>query len=147
MAIQVKLTTDFAAKLQSVADDMDKVAEKALVEGASIVEKQMRSNLQKVIGSGTKSQSQSTGQLLNALGKSPVKANIKTGGWDIKIGFSEPRKDGTPNALVANVLEYGKKGQAPKPFMKPALNATRRKVRTTMIRVIDEEIEKIMGGK
>jgi HK97 gp10 family phage protein len=147
MAIQVKLTTDFAAKLQSVADDMDKVAEKALVEGASIVEKQMRSNLQKVIGSGTKSQSQSTGQLLNALGKSPVKANIKTGGWDIKIGFLEPRKDGTPNALVANILEYGKKGQAPKPFMKPALNATRRKVRTTMSRVIDEEIEKIMGGK
>ena len=147
MAIQVKLTTDFAAKLQSVADDMDKVAEKALVEGASIVEKQMRSNLQKVIGSGTKSQSKSTGQLLNALGKSPVKANIKTGGWDIKIGFLEPRKDGTPNALVANILEYGKKGQAPKPFMKPALNATRRKVRTTMSRVIDEEIEKIMGGK
>ena len=147
MAIQVKLTTDFVAKLQSVADDMDKVAEKALVEGASIVEKQMRSNLQKVIGSGTKSQSKSTGQLLNALGKSPVKANIKTGGWDIKIGFLEPRKDGTTNALVANILEYGKKGQAPKPFMKPALNATRRKVRTTMSRVIDEEIEKIMGGK
>lgn len=147
MAFQIKLSKEFADNLKKVAINMDKVAERALVEGASIVEKQMRSNLQKVIGSGTKSQSQSTGQLLNALGKSPVKANIKTGGWDIKIGFLEPRKDGTPNALVANVLEYGKKGQAPKPFMKPALNATRRKVRTTMSRVIDEEIEKIMGGK
>lgn len=147
MDLQVKLPSEFAAKLQKLGDSMDKIAERALVEGASIVEKQMRSNLQKVIGSGTKSQSQSTGQLLNALGKSPVKANIKTGGWDIKIGFLEPRKDGTPNALVANVLEYGKKGQAPKPFMKPALNATRPKVRTTMSRVIDEEIEKIMGGK
>lgn len=32
----------------------------------------------------------------------------------------------TTNAMIANILEYGKKGQAPKPFMKPAERATRK---------------------
>src|SRR5574344_1446864 len=31
----------------------------------------------------------------------------------------------TTNAMIANIKEYGKKGQAPQPFMKPAERATR----------------------
>ena len=147
MGIQIKLSSDFAKKLKKAGDRMDKVAEKALNAGADILEGKVRSNLSKVVGKDTKKESQSTGQLLNALGKTPVRMAPKADGWDIKVGFSEPRKDGTPNALVANVLEYGKKGQSPKPFIKPALNSTRTKVRKKMSQVNDSEIERIMGGK
>lgn len=188
MGIQVKLTTRYASYLQKVADNLDKVAEKALVEAATIVETRVRSNLNQVIGSNTKTPSQSTGKLAGALGKSPVLLAPKIDGWDIKVGFSEPREDDyeklkasrfranavratasynyfsrkakkeaglrvrnysyytTTNAMIANVLEHGKKGQAAKPFMKPAIAATRAKARERLSQVFNAGIEKIMGG-
>ena len=79
----------------------------------------VKNNLSSVVGNGTKEESRSTGELESSLGLSPAKQN-RNGDWDVKVGFAEPRSDGSSNAKIANILEYGKHGQPPKPFLKPA---------------------------
>ncbi len=43
----------------------------------------------------------------------------------MKVGFAEPRSNGDSNAKIANILEYGRSGQPPKPFLKPARSQSR----------------------
>lgn len=143
MSIKIKFPEELMINLEKLANEADKIVEKSLKAGAEIVEGQIRTNLKNSL------KGESSGQLLEALGTSPVKPNNKIDGWDIKIGFNEPRKDGTSNAMIANILEYGKKGQTAKPFLKPAIDASKSKMRATMKKVFTEETEKIMksGGK
>ena len=102
----------------------------------------MRGNLMMVIGNGTKYPSRSTGQLLQALGVTPVRLDAK-GDYNIKIGFDEPRSGGDSNAKIANILEHGKPGQPPKPFLKPAKSASRAPAMAAMKAVLEEEVKKI----
>ena len=143
MSIKVKFPEELMINLEKLANEADKIVEKSLKAGAKIVEGQIRTNLKNSL------KGESSGQLLEALGTSPVKPNNKIDGWDVKVGFAEPRKDGTSNAMIANILEYGKKGQTAKPFLKPAIDASKSKMRATMKKVFTEETEKIMksGGK
>lgn len=114
-----KMPEDFLLKLSRLGEKTDEIIPKVLEAGGEVVEAKVKSNLQAVIGSGTKEESRSTGELLSALGVSSAKQD-KDGNFNVKIGFSEPRPDGKSNAMIAGVLEYGKHGQAPKPFLKPA---------------------------
>ena len=95
---------------------MDDIADKALHAGGEVVLSKTKSNLESIV-SGT-----STGQLVNALGLSPVLVD-RNGDYNIKVGFDEYRKDGSSNAMVANIIEYGKHGQPARPFLKNAKNA------------------------
>ena len=47
------------------------------------------------------------------------------------------------NAMIANVLEYGRKGQAPKPFLAPAKKAARKDTTAKMEAVLREEMDKV----
>ena len=140
--VTVKLPDEFMNQLSEFDSRLEGIFEKSLEDGAEIAEKQARANLKAVIGSGTKLPSESTGQLLGALGTSPVKPS-ELGGYDIRVGFAEPRQDGKSNEMVANIIEYGKKGQAAKPFMKPAEDATKSKVKAKMEETFKAEAEKI----
>ena len=62
---------------------------------------------------------------------------------NVKVGFAEPRSDGGSNAKIANIIEYGKHGQPPKPFLKPAKTATRDSCAAAMRQVFDEEVGKL----
>ena len=139
--VTIKLPDEFMNQLSEFDSRLEDIFTKALEDGAEIAEKQARANLKAVIGSGTKLPSESTGQLLGALGISPVKPS-ELGGYDIRVGFAEPRQDGKSNEMIANIIEYGKKGQAAKPFMKPAEDATKSKVKAKM-----EETFKAEAGK
>ena len=136
-----KLPDEFLTKLSRLGKDMDSVAEKVLEAGGEVVLDKVRSNLEAVIGSGTKYKSRSTGELVQSLGLSPVKLN-RDGNHDIKIGFSEPRSDGGSNAKIANILEYGKHGQPAKPFLKPAKTASKAACIRKMEEVLEEEVKK-----
>lgn len=136
-----KLPDEFLTKLSRLGKDMDSVAEKVLEAGGEVVLDKVRGNLEAVIGSGTKYESRSTGELARSLGLSPVKLN-REGNHDIKIGFSEPRSDGGSNAKLANVLEYGKHGQPAKPFLKPAKSASKAECIRVMEQTLKEEVEK-----
>ena len=140
--VTIKLPDEFMNQLSEFDSRLEDIFTKSLEDGAEIAEAQVRSNLKAVIGSGTKFPSKSTGELLGALGISPVKRS-SLGGFDIRVGFAEPRKGGGSNEMVANTLEYGKKGQAAKPFMKPAEDATKSKVKAKMEETFKAEAEKI----
>jgi len=102
----------------------------------------VRTNLESVIGRDTKFPSRSTGELLRSLGVSPAKLN-RQGGRDVKIGFREPRSDGGVNSRIANILEHGRSGQAPRPFLKPSRAQARKPAIEAIERIFDEEVAKL----
>ncbi len=138
----VKLPEEFLNKLSKLANKTDEITEKVLIAGGDVVLDKIKANLDSVVGKGNKSEERSTGELSSALGISGVRQD-KNGNSNIKIGFSEPRSDGKSNAMIANVIEYGKHGQAAKPFLKPAKSATKTSCVTAMIDKLEEEIDKI----
>ena len=139
---EVKLPEELLNKLSRLGQNTDVVAEKVLRAGGKIVLDKVRDNLESVIGSDTKRKSRSTGELLSSLGLSPVLVN-RNGNHDVKIGFAEPRSDGESNAKLANILEYGKSGQPPKPFLQPARTASKKECMRVMEEALKEEIEKL----
>ena len=134
-----KLPDEFLTKLSRLGKDTDAVAEKVLEAGGEVVLAKVKSNLSSAIGSGTKYDSRSTGELAQSLGLSLN----REGNHDIKIGFSELRSDGGSNAKIANILEYGKHGQPAKPFLKPAKSASKAECIRIMEQTLKEEVEKL----
>ena len=137
-----KIPEDFLLKLSRLGEKTDEIIPKVLEAGGEVVEAKVKSNLQAVIGSGTKEESRSTGELISALGVSSARQD-KDGNFNVKVGFSEPRTDGKSNAMIAGVLEYGKSGQSPKPFLKPAKSASKSACVDAMIAAFEKEVENI----
>jgi HK97 gp10 family phage protein len=133
---------DFLLKLSRLQDRTDDIIPRVLKAGGEVVEAKIKSNLQSVIGKGTKEESRSTGELVSALGVSSAKQD-RDGNFNVKVGFSEPRPDGKSNAMIAGVLEYGKHGQSPKPFLKPAKSASKKACVEAMVSAFEKEVEKI----
>ncbi|MEY8390459.1 HK97 gp10 family phage protein [Lachnospiraceae bacterium 45-W7] len=140
--VQVKMPEEFLLRLSRLGDKTDEIIPKVLEAGGEVVEQKVRANLSAVIGWDTKEESRSTGELLSALGVSPAKID-REGNYNVKVGFSEPRRDGRSNAMIANVLEYGKSGQPAKPFLKPAKTAARAPCIEAMKAAFEREVEKL----
>ena len=138
----IKMPDDFLERISSLGAREDSIAEKVLEAGAAVVEAKVRSNLEGVVGKNTAYASRSTGELVASLGTTKVRVN-RNGDHDIKIGFAEPRSDGESNAKIANVLEYGRHGQPPKPFLAPAKSATKAASMETMKKRFAEEVDKL----
>lgn len=135
----VKLPEELLAKLSKLGTQSDVIAERVLKAGSDVVLAKVKSNLSSVIGSGVKFDKRSTGELERSLGVTPVKVD-KEGNHNVKIGFSEPRSDGESNAKIATIIEYGKSGQPPKPFMKPAKSSSKEACASAMKRKLEEEV-------
>lgn len=141
--IEMKMPEEFLLKLSRLGNKTDEIILKVLEAGGEVVLSKAKSNLSSVVGNGTKTKSRSTGELEDSLGLSPAKQKRDGSGWDIKIGFAEPRSDGDSNAKIANILEYGKHGQPPKPFMRPARRQSRNAAIEAMKEKFDQEVERI----
>ena len=137
---EVKMPDEFLAKLSRLGSQTDSIAKKVLQAGGEVALDKVRSNLSAVVGVGNKSESRSTGELERALGLSPVMVD-KNGNHDIKVGFSEPRTDGSSNAKIANILEYGTSSQPAKPFLKPAKSAVKKQCADAMKSAFEKEVE------
>jgi HK97 gp10 family phage protein len=138
----MKMPDEFLMKLTKLGEKTDEIVSRVLEAGGEVVLDKVKANLKGVIGSGTKDKSRSTGELVSSLGLSPTKLD-RNGNFNVKVGFNEPRDDGDSNAKIANILEYGKSGQPPKPFLKPAKSAARKACIETMKSELDKEIEKL----
>ena len=138
----VKLPEDMLKKISRLGEQTDQIIERVLEAGAEVVVAKVRSNLQSVIGRDTQEESRSTGELVSALGVSPVKVN-RDGNYDVKIGFREPRSDGGSNAKIANIIEHGTSTQPARPFLKPAKSATKKTSIEAMTRQMEEELKRI----
>ena len=139
--VEIKLPTDFEERLSRLAEKTDEIIPKVLKAGGEVVLAKIKGNLSSVVGRGTKIESRSTGELERSLGLSPAKQKRDGSGWDIKVGFAEPRSDGGSNAKIANILEYGKHGQAPKPFLKPAKSSSKSAAVSAMKAKFESEVD------
>lgn len=135
----ISMPEDFLLKVSQLEKQTDEILPRVLDVGGKIVLDQTKANLSSVIGSGTKLPSRSTGELEGALGLSKALQD-KNGDWNVKVGFSEPRKDGISNAKLATILEYGKHGQPAKPFMKPARTKSRKPAIEAMKAKLESEM-------
>lgn len=139
--ITFKAGEEFAVKLSRLESGSEAIAKKAIYAGAGIVTDKIRSNLQANLAGST----QSTGSLVNSLGITPITRGRD--GWiNAKVGFDGYDEKGVPNQLKARVMESGTSKIKKRPFVRPAVNATKKPAEEAMQRVIDEEIEKIMKG-
>lgn len=140
--VDIKMPDEFLEQMSKLGSNFDSIAEKVLEAGGEVVLEKTKSTLASAIGSDTKYDSRSTGELESALGLSSVKVD-RQGNFNIKLGFAEPRRDGGSNAQIANILEYGKHGQPAKPFLKPAKNASKSACMTAMQQKFEEEVKKL----
>lgn len=139
---KVNMPEEFLLKLSKLGSQTDAIAGRVLEAGGKVVLAKTQSNLEAVVGSDTKYDSRSTGELVGALGLSPTKLD-RDGNHNIKVGFAEPRSDGKSNAMLANLIEYGKHGQPARPFLKPAKSASRSECLKVMTETLEQEVEKL----
>lgn len=133
--IAFKSGDEYALKLSRLATGSEKVAKKAIYQGANIVADEIKKRIPK-----------DTGDLAESFGVTPIKRDTD-GNWNAKLGFDGYDRNGVPNQLKARVIESGSSTIQKRPFVRPAVNSTKKKAVEAMKKVIDEETQKIMGGK
>jgi len=127
---------EFALALSRLSTQSDEIAKKAIYEGAKVVADKIKSNLEGILSS------EASGDMLASFGVTPIERD-SDGNWNTKLGFDGYDSKGVPNQLKARVLESGSSKQQKKPFMRPAVNATKRAAVEKMGRVINEEIQRL----
>ncbi|MEA4938981.1 MAG: HK97-gp10 family putative phage morphogenesis protein [Christensenella sp.] len=137
--VKIEMPSGFMDQIAGMGNVLDEAIPKALAAGGKVVMEKMKSNLQAAIGRGTKTKSRSTGTLAASLGVSPSKLD-RDGNLDVKVGFSEGRGE-VSNAMLANILEYGKHGQPPKPFLKQTKSSSRKPCIEAMQTTLKEELD------
>lgn len=131
------LDEDFAIKLSKYETDMDFVAKEAIFEGAKIAADQVSANLDGVLSGD------STGQMAESFGITPI---LKSGGeWSAHVGFDGYDDQGVANQLKARAMESGTSMRPKRPFVRPALNKTKKQIAEKMKNVIDEKTKEIFG--
>lgn len=138
--MDITAPTSFEDAIIRLAGNAPRVLDKACEAGAEVLEKEVRKKLSSAIGSNNVRESESTGQLLKALGTTPAKTD-KSGVHNAKVGFAENRRDGVSNAKIATVLEYGGVHQKPRAFFAPAKKSAKKKVIDTMQKVLEEGLK------
>lgn len=93
----VKLPEDFLLKVSKLGGQTDRIIESCLEAGSEVVLAKVKSNLNSVIGSGTKYPSEATGELASSLGVTPAKVdnkgthNVKSASTSRAAGSMPPR--------------------------------------------------------
>ncbi len=141
--VSYKMPNGFLEKLSRLNNRFDEIAPKVLKAGAKPVLEQARRNLSARIGEDTKYSSQSKGELLKSLEITEPILD-KNDNWRLRVGAAATLdSDGVSNALKAAVMEYGKSGQPPKPWLKPTKSKTRKACIETMVQALDKELENL----
>lgn len=137
--------SEFDALLYRLAEDSEEASKEAVRAGAGLLADRLREDYQAVLGED------STGQMLKAMGITPVKLNSK-GWWNAKIGFegydlrkSKSWPKGVPHQLKARVIESGRKGQKRKKhqIVKKALKTYREQVLSEMEQTMRKRIDQM----
>lgn len=153
--------SDYELMISKLSKDVDDIAGKAIYAGAGIVADAIKENIKAlpiVRGYGTEKDPLPGGVtapqkagLIDGMGISPMQSDA--GYLNVKIGFdgynatkTEKYPQGQPNQLVARGVESGTSWKQKKPFIRPAINASKSRAEAEMARILDQEIEKITKG-
>ncbi len=131
--VEFRMPADFLRKISTLGERTDEIIPRVLEAGGDVALNAVRGGLHASLSG------KSSGELERALGLSPAKVD-KNGNFNVKVGFDEPRRDGSSNAMVANIIEYGKHGQPPRPFLKPAKSAARAPAIAAMKNKLEDEL-------
>lgn len=152
---------DYELMISRLSKGVDDIAGKAIYAGAGIVADAIKENIKAlpiVRGYGTTENPLPGGVtapqkagLIDGLGISPMQNDA--GYLNVKIGFdgynatkTDKYPQGQPNQLVARGVESGTSWKQKKPFIRPAINASKSRAEAEMARILDQEIEKITKG-
>lgn len=160
-SITIKGLEEYANKMAKLDDGNKRIIEDAVYAGANVVADKVRDNLEaafavddkynlhayKTGGKYRLSKTQKRG-LLESFGV--TKVQDKNGFYHVKGGFdgynevkTEKYPNGQPNQLIAGVVESGSTYMKKQPFIRPAVNATKKLARKKMQEVFDKKAEKI----
>ena len=129
---------DYEMQLSRLKRGADEIAGKAIYAGSEIIADAIKQSIQ-----GLPSRTGATKQgLLDGFGIAPLQND--SGYLNVKTGFDGYNAKGVPNALMARVYESGTSKVPKHPFVRPAINASRKRAEAKMAEVLDEEIKKIM---
>ncbi len=152
---------EYAIKLSRLATKSDEIAKKAIYEAAEVVADKIKDNIEKLpedsfryLQKGEKFSGIPARQkkdLIDSFGITPMDKD--SDGWNVKIGFdgyggspTEKYPKGLPNQLLARAVESGSSVRQKTPFVRPAVNATRKLAVKKMNEVISKEVKKAMEG-
>lgn len=156
---------NYMLKLHELKADTPKIAGKAIYAGADIVADQVKENLSKLdtvtdregLAAAKKNmptyltESARLG-LIDSFGITPMQKD-KNGYYNVKLGFDGYNKvktkkypNGQPNQLIARACESGSTAMIKQPFMRDAVNKSRKKAEKKMAEVLAAEIKKKMEG-
>lgn len=145
----LKLPEETLKKLERLGTEYDAIVQDMLTDGIEPLQKQIESNLKEVIGRGVKSKPRSMGNLIKAIRVTKA-YQVTNGDWHIKVGIygydkydENGNPTGTPNALKAMVLEHGRSDMAAKPWLKPAISATKKQCVQAMVDTFDKKVDKL----
>ena len=127
---------EFALALSHLATGSEEIAKKAIYEGANVIADKIKSNLQGVLSD------EATGELVASFGVTPI-AKDADGNFNAKIGFDGYDSKGVANQLKARVIESGTSKKQKHPFVRPAVNATKKQAVARMGEIIKEEIRRM----
>lgn len=160
--LTIKGPDEYAQKLSKLGKNSEAIAGRAIYSAADIVANQIKGNIKALQAvpdvknmaayrSGKKAQlsyKQRQG-LINSFGIARLQTD--QGYYNVKLGFdgynqvkTKKYPKGQPNQLIARVVESGSPYMDKTPFIRPAINVTRKPAIAEMQKIIDEETEKIM---
>lgn len=160
----VKGIDEYALKLSKMGESAKSIAGKAIYRAADTVANQIKDEIASLEAVHDKYNLQSVRKkerarlsiaqkkgLMESFGITKMDRDTK-GFYNVKLGFdgynsvkTKKYPKGQPNQLIARVVENGSSHMDAQPFMRPAVNATRKAAKEEMQKVIDEEYTKIMN--
>ena len=154
---------EYALKLSKLGNKSREIAGKAIYAGAEVVADAIKQNIEGLEAVNDKyniiaykkgeksklSESQKEG-LKKSFGITKMQKD-NDGFYNVKLGFdgyndvkTKKYPNGQPNQLIARTAESGSTFMDKTPFVRPAVNQTRKQAQDAIQKVIDEETGKIM---
>ena len=153
---------DYERQISRLSQGAERICGQAIYAGAEVVTDAIRAGIQRLdakpdraglLAYAEKSSPPLTETakkgLLEGLGIAPMQES--NGYYNVKVGFdgynglrTEKFPKGQPNVMIARSLESGSSIAPKRPFVRPAVNASRGQAEAKMAEVLDAEIKKIM---
>lgn len=155
---------DYELMLSRLESGSEEIAGKAIYAGAKIIADQVKENLNQLNTSTQQIAMISAREekptyitdtakdaLINSFGITPMQKDAD-GMYNVKLGFdgynsikTKKYPKGQPNQLIARACESGSTAMIKQPFMRDAINKSKRAAVNKMAEVLDAEIKKKAG--